>query len=280
MVMAFDHLHSKMIFHRDVKPENILISNTGHFKLTDFGFSGSEILNNRFALQHHNMSSSSSIDTKNLSDLKIKENENNNSTKSIEGINRNTTSISIKHYKKDLKEIPNISNISVIGVNKSKTSLSVLEINKMNKIKYYIEHFRNSPDFSRNKRTILNSSSGKTGDKIFGTLLFMSPDRLTGESPGNADCDYWSLGIILFMIITRRHPGDWYVDNDIDKITDNIIFDSLNWDLLKQTKIETSLIDLIKSFLEFDPKNRISTLDQCKQHAFFKGSFNYKIYRI
>ena len=33
MILAFDHLHSKEIFHRDVKPENILISNDVYIKL-------------------------------------------------------------------------------------------------------------------------------------------------------------------------------------------------------------------------------------------------------
>jgi serine/threonine protein kinase len=34
----FEYLHSKDICYRDLKPENVLIDNTGHLKLTDFGF--------------------------------------------------------------------------------------------------------------------------------------------------------------------------------------------------------------------------------------------------
>jgi serine/threonine protein kinase len=37
--LALEYLHSKDIIHRDLKPENIIISNDGHFKLTDFGVS-------------------------------------------------------------------------------------------------------------------------------------------------------------------------------------------------------------------------------------------------
>jgi len=38
VVLAWEHLHSKDIIYRDLKPENLLISDTGHVKVTDFGF--------------------------------------------------------------------------------------------------------------------------------------------------------------------------------------------------------------------------------------------------
>merc|ERR1719352_2093594 len=37
-VHALDHMHERNIAFRDLKPQNMLIAETGHVKLTDFGF--------------------------------------------------------------------------------------------------------------------------------------------------------------------------------------------------------------------------------------------------
>lgn len=37
VLVAFHHLHGKKIVFRDLKPENLLLNDTGHIKLTDMG---------------------------------------------------------------------------------------------------------------------------------------------------------------------------------------------------------------------------------------------------
>lgn len=38
IVLAIEYLHSMDIIYRDMKPENLLLDEKGHIKITDFGF--------------------------------------------------------------------------------------------------------------------------------------------------------------------------------------------------------------------------------------------------
>ena len=45
VTLTFEFLHEKNIIYRDLKPENLLISEDGYLKLTDFGFA--KVVENR-----------------------------------------------------------------------------------------------------------------------------------------------------------------------------------------------------------------------------------------
>jgi len=43
-INALEQLHSQGIIHRDIKPDNIMLDDMGHIKLTDFGLSEEGLL--------------------------------------------------------------------------------------------------------------------------------------------------------------------------------------------------------------------------------------------
>uniref|UniRef100_A0ACD5ZXI2 Uncharacterized protein n=1 Tax=Avena sativa TaxID=4498 RepID=A0ACD5ZXI2_AVESA len=57
LVLALEYLHSLNVIHRDLKPDNLLISRDGHIKLTDFGLSKVGLINSTDDLSGPDVSS-------------------------------------------------------------------------------------------------------------------------------------------------------------------------------------------------------------------------------
>ena len=89
----------------------------------------------------------------------------------------------------------------------------------------------------------------------FGTLTFVSPEVLI-RKPYNKEVDIWSVGVILYLMLSGDLPFDDPDDNE-QKIAKSIVYQEVKFPPEKFGKRSKAVIELIKGCLTKEPKNRI-----------------------
>eukprot|EP01083_Nonionella_stella_P080590 221540_1 len=189
---AISCLHDMDYVHRDLKPDNMLISKDGHLKLSDFG------------LAKHYESAYHSVAT----DV-ITKYQNSN----LENVEVETT-----HTKK----------------------ISLFKKNKKN----------------RKNRALLYSAVG--------TPNYIAPEVFTKKGYGE-ECDWWSLGVILFECVVGYPP--FYADTPMNTVK-RIVNYQKTLRIPKEANLSKSCKDVIFRMI-CAPKKRLS-FHQLKRHGWFK----------
>lgn len=95
-----------------------------------------------------------------------------------------------------------------------------------------------------------------------GTARFISPEMISGYSY-NESCDVWSLGVVLFKLLTGKHP---FNGSSKKSIFNRIEGQSIRWYKYELKRDEASLL---KKLLRKDPYQRIE-LEDVIYHPFFE----------
>ena len=117
------------------------------------------------------------------------------------------------------------------------------------------------------------TSSNKKEKGMTGTLYYMAPEVI--KQNYNYKCDIWSVGIILYILLTGKYPFDSLVKSRIKTKIEDGEFDEEN---IKYKNSSKELKDLLKHLLNVNPTFRYNAKDALK-HDFFKkndGEFLFK----
>ena len=109
----------------------------------------------------------------------------------------------------------------------------------------------------------------------FGTLTFVSPEVLI-RKPYNKEVDIWSLGVILYLMLSGDLPFDDPDDNE-QKIAKAIVYQEVKFPQEKFGKRSKAVIELIKGCLTKEPKNRIKIEEILKGEWMKQQLFNENV---
>jgi len=107
---------------------------------------------------------------------------------------------------------------------------------------------------------------------IIGSTYYIAPEVL--KKKYNEKCDTWSIGVVLFMLITGIPPFDGKNDKEIINSIQKGIYDINNKKLLKYSK---DVQDLLSKLLEINVNKRLSSYEALN-HPWFKNYFGRSLY--
>lgn len=166
MILAVEETHRLRFIHRDIKPDNFLISHTGHLKISDFGlaFDGHWSHDTSYYNYHRN------------------------SLLTRFGLVVDGDQTDKKESRQMHKQIEKTQNLMALFERYETNATSSSDSSLEELISW------------RNKH-----SSRTSAHSMVGTSQYMAPEIVTGQKY-DGRCDWWSIGIILFECIYGYTP--------------------------------------------------------------------------
>ncbi|PWN51516.1 hypothetical protein IE53DRAFT_47622 [Violaceomyces palustris] len=285
VVVGLEHLHTKGVVHRDMKPDNLLIDQRGHLKLTDFGLSKIGLLGRQTrqgpeSILTRNVRSDSGSGSAPSSAASNWSNQRHNSLSTPAGTSTGETAASFSPMTPGIGGLvqgqsffagPQRGRIISSSTDASDSSENESNAGRPKPVpSAHIEspgnHFGSHPLLAD---SFMANSKEQSPRRFVGTPDYLAPESILGIGMDDMAVDWWALGVIMYEFLYGYPP---FHAETTEKLFDNILSRRIDWEE-ESIDISAEARDLMEKLMCTDPKQRLGAkgADEIKKHPFLEG---------